>query len=267
MVRTTHAGPRQGTRPVLLSPALPTSWAKAPARNCTPRTGPAPFAHALRPVRSWRPPGPAAQEHGAGLLARNYLPPVPLLLEHYRATGTGRKVRRRWNTNCAPWPPPSAPCPGCGRNGRPEALTHGPFSHANWSRPQRRALLELVRRGRTRLRRAYDRYQGWLMSYFHRMLWNIRERAQTRAGALHQAGAAAGELRPLSGPFSTWLFSGEQPVQERVPPEEVRKRAEPELRYNGQGACRRPRGRRRDRRLSASGWTPPGRILTTRPPS
>ena len=98
-------------------------------------------------------------------------------------------------------------------------------------------LMELVRKGEEPAFAAlYDRYQGRLMSYFHRMLWKDRERAQDFVQELFTKLAQRPESYDPSRPFSTWLFSvANNLCKNEYRREEVRKRAEPELRYNGQG--------------------------------
>ena len=83
-----------GNRPVLLSPALPTSWAKALARELYPaglalRLSPTPYDPVPELAATW----PKLRKNmRAGPLARNYLPAGALLLEHYRATGQEEKA-------------------------------------------------------------------------------------------------------------------------------------------------------------------------------
>ncbi|HOP43555.1 MAG: RNA polymerase sigma factor [Flavobacteriales bacterium] len=98
-------------------------------------------------------------------------------------------------------------------------------------------LMELVRKGdEPAFAALYDRYQGRLMSYFHRMLWKDRERAQDFVQELFTKLAQRPESYDPSRPFSTWLFSvANNLCKNEYRREEVRKRAEPELRYNGQG--------------------------------
>ena len=78
-----------GNRPVLLSPALPTSWAKALAKELYPtglalRLSPTPYDPLPELAANW---AKLRKNMRAGPLARNYLPAGALLLEHYRATG------------------------------------------------------------------------------------------------------------------------------------------------------------------------------------
>lgn len=98
-------------------------------------------------------------------------------------------------------------------------------------------LMELVRKGdEPAFAALYDRYQGRLMSYFHRMLWKDRERAQDFVQELFTKLAQRPESYDPSRPFSTWLFSvANNLCKNEYRREEVRRRAEPELRYNGQG--------------------------------
>ena len=98
-------------------------------------------------------------------------------------------------------------------------------------------LMELVRKGdEPAFAALYDGYQGRLMSYFHRMLWKDRERAQDFVQELFTKLAQRPESYDPSRPFSTWLFSvANNLCKNEYRREEVRKRAEPELRYNGQG--------------------------------
>ena len=73
-------------------------------------------------------------------------------------------------------------------------------------------LMELVRKGdEPAFAALYDRYQGRLMSYFHRMLWKDRERAQDFVQELFTKLAQRPESYDPSRPFSTWLFSVSAP--------------------------------------------------------
>lgn len=69
-------------------------------------------------------------------------------------------------------------------------------------------LMELVVRGDERAFGAlYDRYKGRLLSYFHRMLWHDRERAQDMLQELFTKLAQRPASYDPSRPFRTWLFS------------------------------------------------------------
>jgi len=69
-------------------------------------------------------------------------------------------------------------------------------------------LMELVVRGDERAFGAlYDRYQRKLMTYFSRMLWNDRERAQDFLQELFTKIAHKPGSYDPSRPFSTWLYS------------------------------------------------------------
>lgn len=132
-------------------------------------------------------------------------------------------------------------------------------------------LMELVRKGdEPAFAALYDRYQGRLMSYFHRMLWKDRERAQDFVQELFTKLAQRPESYDPSRPFSTWLFSvANNLCKNEYRREEVRKRAEPELRYNGQGVQEAKGATAWTAPPSASGWTPSWTAWspTTRPPS
>jgi RNA polymerase sigma-70 factor (ECF subfamily) len=69
-------------------------------------------------------------------------------------------------------------------------------------------LMELVVRGDERAFGAlYDRYSRRLLSYFHRMLWNDREKAQDYLQDLFAKLAQRPASYDPSRPFQTWLFS------------------------------------------------------------
>jgi len=69
-------------------------------------------------------------------------------------------------------------------------------------------LMELVVRGNERaFATLYDRYQRKLLSYFHRMLWNDRERAQDFLQDLFSKLAQQPASYNPDRPFSTWLYS------------------------------------------------------------
>lgn len=69
-------------------------------------------------------------------------------------------------------------------------------------------LMELVVRGNERaFATLYDRYQRKLLSYFHRMLWNDRERAQDFLQDLFTKLAQQPASYNPDRPFSTWLYS------------------------------------------------------------
>ena len=69
-------------------------------------------------------------------------------------------------------------------------------------------LMELIVRGDDRAFGAlYDRYQRKLITYFSRMLWNDRERAQDFLQELFTKIARKPDSYDPSRPFSTWLYS------------------------------------------------------------
>jgi RNA polymerase sigma-70 factor (ECF subfamily) len=69
-------------------------------------------------------------------------------------------------------------------------------------------LMEQVVRGDERAFAAiYDRYQHRLLNYFHRMLWQDRERAQDQLQDLFTKLARNPRSYDPARPFSTWLFS------------------------------------------------------------
>jgi len=69
-------------------------------------------------------------------------------------------------------------------------------------------LMELVVRGDERAFGAlYDRYRRKLLTYFHRMLWQDRERAQDFMQDLFAKIAQRPESYDPARPFSTWLYS------------------------------------------------------------
>ena len=69
-------------------------------------------------------------------------------------------------------------------------------------------LMDLVVRGDEKAFAAlYDRYHRRLLSYFHRMLWSDRERAQDFLQDLFTKLAARPQSYDPSRPFQTWLFS------------------------------------------------------------
>ncbi|HRH69600.1 MAG: RNA polymerase sigma factor [Flavobacteriales bacterium] len=69
-------------------------------------------------------------------------------------------------------------------------------------------LMELVVRGDEKAFAAlYDRYHRRLISYFHRMLWSDREKAQDFLQDLFTKLATRPQSYDPSRPFQTWLFS------------------------------------------------------------
>ena len=69
-------------------------------------------------------------------------------------------------------------------------------------------LMELIVRGDERAFGAlYDRYQRKLITYFSRMLWNDRERAQDFLQELFTKIARKPDSYDPSRPFTTWLYS------------------------------------------------------------
>lgn len=69
-------------------------------------------------------------------------------------------------------------------------------------------LMELVVRGDERAFAAiYDRYHQRLLGYFHRMLWQDREKALDHLQDLFTKLAQRPESYDPSRPFHTWLFS------------------------------------------------------------
>ena len=69
-------------------------------------------------------------------------------------------------------------------------------------------LMELVVRGDERAFAVlYDRYQRKLLSYFHRMLWQDRERAQDSLQDLFTKIAQRPQSYDAARPFRKWLYS------------------------------------------------------------
>jgi len=69
-------------------------------------------------------------------------------------------------------------------------------------------LMELVVRGDERaFATLYDRYQHRVLNYFHRMLWQDRERARDSMQDLFTKLARRPEDYDPARPFRTWLFS------------------------------------------------------------
>lgn len=69
-------------------------------------------------------------------------------------------------------------------------------------------LMELVVRGDERAFAAlYDRYSRRLLNYFHRMLWNDREKAEDFLQDLFTKLAQRPASYDPARPFQTWLFS------------------------------------------------------------
>ena len=110
-------------------------------------------------------------------------------------------------------------------------------------------LMELVRRGDERaFASLYDRYQHKLMSYFHRMLWHDRERAQDFLQDLFTKLAQRPESYDPARPFSTWLYSvANNMCKNEYRREEVRKKAAPELRHEANGTVQATAGDGLDR--------------------
>ncbi|HRT54187.1 MAG TPA: sigma-70 family RNA polymerase sigma factor, partial [Flavobacteriales bacterium] len=98
-------------------------------------------------------------------------------------------------------------------------------------------LMELIVRGDERAFGAlYDRYQRKLISYFARMLWNDRERAQDLLQELFTRIARQPGSYDPARPFRTWLYSvANNMCKNEYRHEAVRKAAVPHLRagYNG----------------------------------
>lgn len=81
----------------------------------------------------------------------------------------------------------------------------------------------------------YDRYQGRLLTYFHRMLWSDRERAEDLLQDLFTKLAQRPGMYDPARPFRTWLFSvANNMCKNEYRREEVRRSAVPELRHKGQ---------------------------------
>ena len=98
-------------------------------------------------------------------------------------------------------------------------------------------LMELIVRGDERAFGAlYDRYQRKLISYFARMLWNDRGRAQDLLQELFTRIARQPGSYDPARPFRTWLYSvANNMCKNEYRHEAVRKAAVPHLRagYNG----------------------------------
>ena len=92
-------------------------------------------------------------------------------------------------------------------------------------------LMELVVRGDERAFSAlYDRYRRKLLTYFHRMLWQDRERAQDFMQDLFAKIAQRPESYDPSRPFSTWMYSvANNMCKNEYRREEVRRTAAPLL--------------------------------------
>jgi RNA polymerase sigma-70 factor (ECF subfamily) len=92
-------------------------------------------------------------------------------------------------------------------------------------------LMELIVRGDERAFGAlYDRYRRKLLTYFHRMLWQDRERAQDFLQELFTKVAQRPESYDPSRPFSTWLYSvANNMCKNEYRREEVRRSARPHL--------------------------------------
>ena len=92
-------------------------------------------------------------------------------------------------------------------------------------------LMELVVRGDERAFGAlYDRYRRKLLTYFHRMLWQDRERAQDFMQDLFAKIAQRPESYDPARPFSTWLYSvANNMCKNEYRREEVRRTAAPRL--------------------------------------
>ncbi|QQR86419.1 MAG: RNA polymerase sigma factor [Flavobacteriales bacterium] len=103
-------------------------------------------------------------------------------------------------------------------------------------------LMELVVRGdEPAFGALYDRYQRRMIGYFHRMLWNDRERAQDFLQELYTKLAKNPASYDPSRPFSTWLFSvANNMCKNEYRKEEVRRAAVPHLKaeYNGVAEAR-----------------------------
>jgi RNA polymerase sigma factor (sigma-70 family) len=92
-------------------------------------------------------------------------------------------------------------------------------------------LMELIVRGDERAFGAlYDRYQRKLMTYFSRMLWNDRERAQDFVQELFTKVAQKPQSYDPQRPFSTWLYSvANNMCKNEYRREGIRKNAVPHL--------------------------------------
>lgn len=76
----------------------------------------------------------------------------------------------------------------------------------------------------------YERWKGRMMTYFHRMLWHDRERAQDCLQELFTKIARKPESYDASRPFQTWLYSvANNMCKNEYRREEVRRRARPLL--------------------------------------
>ena len=110
------------------------------------------------------------------------------------------------------------------------ALFRSPYHQATDER-----LMELITQGdEAAFTALYDRYSGRVLNYFHRMLWNDRERAQDFLQELFTKIARKPSSYDAARPFSTWLFSvANNMCKNEYRREEVRRNAIPELRHNG----------------------------------
>ncbi len=115
-------------------------------------------------------------------------------------------------------------------------------------------LMELVVRGDERAFAVlYDRYQRKLLSYFHRMLWQDRERAQDFLQDLFTKIAQRPQSYDAARPFSTWLYSvANNMCKNEYRRMATRKEAVPELRAMNGHAVEPAGGTELDRRQFAS---------------
>lgn len=97
-------------------------------------------------------------------------------------------------------------------------------------------LMELIVRGDERAFAAlYDRWKGRMMTYFHRMLWRDRERAQDQTQELFTKIARKPDSYDAARPFGTWLYSvANNMCKNEYRREEVRRNARPYI-DNGNG--------------------------------
>jgi RNA polymerase sigma-70 factor (ECF subfamily) len=112
-------------------------------------------------------------------------------------------------------------------------------------------LMELACRGDERaFTTLYDRYAGRVMNYFHRMLWQDRERARDMLQELFTKLAHKPQAYDTRRPFRTWLFSvAHNMCKNAYRHEEVRRAAMPHLQEAHNGAAKAVGGDALDKAL------------------